>query len=71
MLGDQAEVDLGDDRVVVADDAGKQLLAAAEHAQEVVVDLLLDGLGNPAAGAQFGQRGRFGRCGHDGNGHLG
>ena len=27
VLGDQADVDLGDDRVVVADDAGKQLFA--------------------------------------------
>ena len=52
VAGDQGEVDLGNDRVVVADDAGEQLLALAEHAQEVVADLLLDGLGNPAAGPQ-------------------
>ena len=31
---------------------------------KVVVDFLLDGFRNPAAGPQFGQRGRFGRCGH-------
>ena len=28
VLGDQRQVDLGNDRVVVADDAGEQLLAA-------------------------------------------
>ena len=52
-----ADVDLGDDRVVVADDAGKQLLAVGQRAQEVVVDLPLDGLGHPAALAQLAQRG--------------
>ena len=45
VLGDQAQVDLGDDRVFVADDAGKQLLALAEHPHEIVVDFPLHRLG--------------------------
>ena len=58
VAGDQGEVDLGDDRVVVADDAGEQLVAALQHAQKVVANLLLDRFGNPAAVAQFFQVGR-------------
>ena len=57
MLGDQAEVDLRDDRVFVADDAGEEFLAAGEHAHEVVVNLPLDGLGLPAAVPELSERG--------------
>ena len=47
--------------VVVADDAGIQLLAGLQLGEEVVVDFLLDGFGCPAAVAEFGQRGGFAR----------
>ena len=53
MPGEQGDVDLGDDRVVVADDAGEQLLAALQRGEEVVVDLLLDGFRLPAAVAEL------------------
>src|SRR5262249_13733067 len=56
--GDQGEVDLGNDGGFIADDAGKQLLAAVEHAEEVVADLFFDGLGNPTTGTQLFQGGR-------------
>ena len=70
MPGQQGDVDLGNDRVVVADDAGEQLLAGAEHAQEVVADLLLDRPGRPAAVAEFLERGRTDGVGHDGSSPL-
>ena len=52
MPGDQGDVDLGNDGVFVADDAGEQLLAGLQHAQEVVADFVLDRLRLPAAVAQ-------------------
>ncbi len=61
VAGDQAQVDLRDDRLVVADDAGEEFLAGGEHAHEVVVDLPLDRLGLPAALAKFFEVGRFDR----------
>ena len=51
--GDQRDIDLGHNCVVVAEDAGKQLLALAKHAEKVVLDFLLDGLRRPAARAQI------------------
>ena len=68
MPGDQGEIDLRDHRVVVADDAGKQLFAAGQHAHEVVVDFVFDGFRDPAAVAQLVQvggadsRGRHAKC---------
>ena len=60
--GDQGDVDLGNDRAVVADDAGKQLVAVAEHAEKIVVNFAFDGFGNPTAGPKVAQVGRlFGR----------
>ena len=53
--GEQREVDLGDDGVVVADDAGKQLLAAGQGGEEVVVDFVLDGFRLPAALAKLAE----------------
>ena len=44
VLGDQSEVDLGNDRAVVADDAGKEVFARGEHADEIVVDFAFNGL---------------------------
>ena len=43
VAGDQGEVDFGNDRVVVADDAGEEFLAGLEHAEEIVADFLFDG----------------------------
>ena len=62
--GDQAEVDLRDDGVVVSDDAGEEFLAPAEHPDEIVVDFAFDRPGDPAAGAQLPQVRRFGDRGH-------
>ncbi len=66
MPGDQAEVDLGNDGVVESDDAGKQLLAAAERLHEIVVDFAFDGLGDPAAFAELPEVGRLGGSGGHG-----
>src|SRR5262249_20820226 len=56
--------DLGDDRVVVADDAGKERAARAQLADQVVADFSLDGPARDASGldirAQRAQRGRLG-----------
>jgi hypothetical protein len=60
MPGDQADVDLRNDRVVVADDPREELFAAAQHAQEVVVDFAFDRFRFPAALAQFPQSDRLG-----------
>ena len=60
VAGDQPDVDLGNDRVFIADDAGKQLLALRQRVHEVIVDFPLHRLGNPAAFAQFQQVGRAG-----------
>ena len=62
--GEQGEVDLGNDGVFVADDAGEEFFAGLQHAEEVVADLLLDGLGHPAAGAEFSQGARAAGNGH-------
>ena len=61
VAGEQGEVDFGDDRAVVADDAGKQLVAAGQRGEEVVVDFAFDGFRLPAALAQLAESGRFGR----------
>ena len=53
VLGDQGQVDLGDDRVLIADDAREQLVAPGQGRHEIVVNLLLDRLGTPAAGTQL------------------
>ena len=45
--GQQRETQFGNNRVVVADDARKKLLAIRQLANEVVVNLLLDGLRLP------------------------
>ena len=47
--GEQGVHQAGDDGGVVADDAGKQLLTGAEHADQIVAHLVLDGL-RPVAG---------------------
>ena len=64
--GDQPEVDLRDDRVFVADDAGKEVLAMRQGLHEVIVNFPLDRLGNPTTFAEFQQVGRSGdgRRGH-------
>jgi hypothetical protein len=52
------EVDLGDDGVLVADDAGEELAARLQQAQEVVANLVLDGLRLPAAVPKLLESGR-------------
>ena len=52
---------LGDDRVVVADDAGKEGLAGAELANQVVADLRLDGAPRDAAGLDVSPKRAEGR----------
>ena len=51
VASEQRQVDLGDDGVVVADDAGKQLLSRLEFSQEITLDFLFDGARRPAAAA--------------------
>ena len=41
--GEDRVDDLGDDGVVVADDAGEEILPVGKRAREVGADLLLDG----------------------------
>ena len=53
MASEQSEVDLRDDRIVIADDPRKEGLAGLEQAQEVVAEFVLDGLGLPAAIAEI------------------
>ena len=48
VFGEQGEADVGDDGVVVADDAGEEGLMMGEFFEEVIVELLLDGFGFPA-----------------------
>ena len=67
MLSQKRDVDFGNDGAVVADDAGEQFFAVGQHAQEVIVNFLLDGLGFPACAAQLGQRAGFSS---GGNVHL-
>ena len=47
--GEDGDRDLGDDGVVVADDAGKERLVGLERGEEVVAEFVLDGLRLPAA----------------------
>jgi len=62
--GDQGDVDLGNHRVVVADDSGKEFVAILQHAEEVAADLLLDTAALPAARPQVRERGRQSLAGH-------
>ena len=58
VLGENCDVEFGNDGVVVADDAGIQLFAGLEFGEEVVVNFLLNRFGSPAAIAQLGKCGR-------------
>ena len=60
--GNQCQVDFGNDRVFIADDSGKQLLAPGQHAQEIVPDFLLDRFGDPTAFAELAEIARFAGC---------
>ena len=40
VAGDQGEVDLGQDGIFVADDAGEEVFAGLQHAEEVGAELL-------------------------------
>ena len=56
--------ELRDDRVVVADDAGKERLAGAQLGDQVLADFFVDGAARHAAGldgaAQLANRGNLG-----------
>ena len=43
VTGQQGDVDLGNDRVVVADDARVKFISGNQLAEEIFLDLLLDG----------------------------
>ena len=58
VLGQERQVDLGDDRVFVPDDAGEQLFARGQFTQQVIVDFALDGFRLPAAFAKLAEIGR-------------
>src|SRR5262249_55751296 len=62
--GDQGQIDLRNHRAVVADDSGKQLVAAGKHGEEIVPDLVFDRFGNPAAIAKLLEVGRTRLVGH-------
>ena len=64
VAGEQGEVDLGNDGVLVADDAGKELLAGLQHSQEVIANLLFDRLRYPTARPQILERGGPYASGH-------
>jgi len=53
VAGEQGDVDLGDHRVVVADDPGKEFLARLEHPQEVGLHLVSDRLALPSGGLEI------------------
>jgi hypothetical protein len=59
VLRQDGDIQLGDDRVVVADDAGIKFLAGLQLGQKIVVNLLFDAFGLPAAIAQLGKRRRL------------
>jgi hypothetical protein len=56
--GEQRALDVGEHRLVEADDAGKPVLPGAHPRQEVLSDLLLDGAVGVAARLQAAQGGR-------------
>ena len=66
--GENRVDDLGDHRIVVADDAGEEIVAALQGRDQILTDLGFDGARTPSRGAELGDGcGSFGR-GH-GRGH--
>ena len=55
VLGQQRDGEIGDDGVVVAEHAGKQLVSGGERPEKVVVHLLLDALAPPAGVAKLAE----------------
>ncbi len=64
VAGEQRALDLGDHRVVEADDAGQGRLAGAEPANEVLADLGLHAAVHVPGGAKVTQSRDGGRCAH-------
>src|SRR3972149_3963426 len=58
LAGEERVLDLGDAGLLVADDPGKERLAAAEPRDQVVAQLLLDGPGDVAARRELADRAR-------------
>ena len=55
MTGDEGDVDLGDDGVVIADDAGEEFPAVGEGPEKVLPHFLLHRPTPPTGGAQIGE----------------
>ncbi len=51
--GEDRVLNLGNDGILIANDAGKQLLTAADHANEVPAHLLIDGLDGVTGGSEL------------------
>ena len=64
VAGEQGALELGQDGVVEADDAGEGRLARAQPVEQVLADLLLDGARGVAGVAQLAQRRRAVRVAH-------
>jgi len=60
VAGDQRDVDLGNDRFLIAHNARKKFLAAREGGQKIVPQFLLDRFRGPAAVREILERRRFG-----------
>jgi hypothetical protein len=58
VLRQDGDIQLGDDGVVISDDAWKKLLTGLQLGEEIVVNLLLDSFGLPAAIAKLRERRR-------------
>ena len=65
VAGQDRVLDAGDDRLVVADDARKDLCPGREALEEIGAELLLDRPRAPARGSQIREGGRLGGCGVD------
>ena len=55
MAGNEGDVDLGNDSVVIADDAGEELPAVGEGPEEVLPHFLLHCPTPPTGGTQIGE----------------
>ena len=64
VFGDEAVVDLRDDRVVKPDNPGKQFVTCAQGGDEVVTQFVLDRLGLPSTCAEFFERRWSASCVH-------
>jgi len=64
VTGNQRDIDLRYDRVLVTDNARIQIRSRTQGTQEVLADFFFDGSGHPATLAQLAKVGWFRRGGH-------